>query len=347
MKNVDKHMIDHKIIYDAGIKSGLMEYGIEIPVSDTKAKRAFGHLASHPVIGRYVKKWHIRKIRERISKRDLLRVHSKEYVGNLFGSGLESEIVRAYELIDEKGNWHRYDPTKARLPLSDLFKNRALRRVAGTYACAKTALDTGFCFFFGGGSHHAKRDYGEGFCVINDIVVALRRLQAEKRIFQAWVIDVDAHKGDGTSCLTFGDDSITTLSIHMEHGWPLDKLELDKNGVPEPSFTPSDIDIGIPEGGDNFYVQRLEEGLRTLGSMSKPDLALVVLGSDPYEKDELPSTAGLRLSLEQLKERDIAIYEFCKARNIPQAHVMAGGYGESSWIVYAQFLEHLLNLQYG
>jgi acetoin utilization deacetylase AcuC-like enzyme len=336
-----------KIIYDKGIKSGLIEYGIEIPVSDSKSRKAFEFLADHPVLGRYVAKWHIKRIGSTISKKDLLRVHSKEYVDRLFSAALEGEIVKAYELIDDKGAPYRYNPLNAVLPLADLFKNRTLKRAAGTYMCAAVALKKGFCFFFGGGSHHAKRDYGEGFCLVNDIVVALKKLQAEKRIGRAWVIDVDAHKGDGTACLTYADDSIKTLSVHMAHGWPLDKPGCDAKGNPEPSFTPSDIDIGISKGEEEAYVPRLREGLRELDGAWKPDLALVVLGADPYEKDELASTADLGLSLSQMKERDLEIYRFLASRGIPQAHVMAGGYGESSWSVYAQFLEYVLLEQYG
>ncbi len=335
-----------KILYDPGLKSGLAEYGIGIPVSDAKTRRVFEYLVSHPALRAHVRKWHVKRIGSRVSRTDLLRVHSKEYVDKLFSDGLEGEIVRAYELLDENGKWYRYDPANARLPLRDLFENRTLPRVAGTYRCSRIALETGFCYFFGGGSHHAKRDYGEGFCVVNDIVVALRRLQAERRIRRAWVIDVDAHKGDGTACLTSGDGSITTLSIHMERGWPLDKPERDKYGMPEPSFTPSDIDIGIPEGGEDSYVRKLKDGLCAMERMSVPDLALVVDGADPYEKDELPSTASLRLSLDRLLERDTAIYEFLRDRHIPQAYVMAGGYGESSWMVYTQFLEAVLMESY-
>jgi acetoin utilization deacetylase AcuC-like enzyme len=86
----------------------------------------------------------------------------------------------------------------------------------------------------------------------------------------------------------------------------------------------------------------LQEGLNQLGHWPQPDLALVVSGADPFFKDELPSTGDLRLSLAQLKERDLLTYNFLKERNIPRAYLMAGGYGESCWEVYAQFLEWAL-----
>ena len=77
--------------------------------------------------------------------------------------------------------------------------------------------------------HHAQRAYGDGFCIVNDIVIAIRKLQAEGLVRTAWVIDIDAHKGDGTAAITLGDDSIITLSIHMAQGWPLDGKKYDEN----------------------------------------------------------------------------------------------------------------------
>jgi acetoin utilization deacetylase AcuC-like enzyme len=187
--------------------------------------------------------------------------------------------------------------------------------------------------------HHAQRDGGAGFCLVNDLAIALRRLQFEQRIRSAWVIDLDAHKGDGTAAITAGDSSIATLSIHMARGWPLDQPERDADGRPNPSFVPSTIDIPIEAGEEPLYNQRLEAGLERLADIGPPDLALVIDGADPYELDELPSTAGLRLSLGQLLQRDQLVYSFLKNRGVPGAWVMAGGYGRNSWRVYTQFLE--------
>jgi len=89
-------------------------------------------------------------------------------------------------------------------------------------------------------------------------------------------------------------------------------------------------------------VSQLQEGLRKLGNFSRPDLTVVVSGVDPFEKDELPSTGDLKLSLEQMMQRDLLVYNFLKERSIPKAYLMAGGYGESSWLAYAQFLEWAL-----
>ena len=128
----------------------------------------------------------------------------------------------------------------------------------------------------------------------------------------------------------------------MARGWPLDGDEYDSAGNLNPSFVPSDIDIPIAPEEASSYVPRLKEALFQLDRLPKPDLAVVVSGSDPYEKDELPSTSDLKLTLAQLEERDQLIYNFLKHQSISRAYLMAGGYGESSWEVYAQFLEWAL-----
>ena len=329
------------ILYDRDQKESYLEFGIEIPISGDKKARIFQQLISRQYLAEKVMEWHIDKIVERIPKADLLRVHSSQYVEKLYSGQLEDEIVRTYELIDSSGKYYRYNPAIAKLPLRSLF-DRILNKVAGTYQCCKMALERDFCFYFGGGMHHAQRDFGNGFCLVNDVVIAIRKLQELGLVKTVWVIDVDVHKGDGTAALTQNDTSVKTLSIHMARGWPLDGKQYNEKGELNPSFIPSDIDIPIEPGEESSYLIRLTEGLQEMAKTPEPDLAVVLLGADPYEKDELPSTGLLNLSLEQLFERDILIYRFLKSRSIPAAFLMAGGYGESSWRVYAQFLEWAL-----
>jgi acetoin utilization deacetylase AcuC-like enzyme len=331
----------HMIIYDKRLREGLVEFGIEIPMHHSRAATTFENLRHHKLLGPQINRWHIKKVNEVITRKDLLRVHSKDYVARLYSPRLEDEIIRTFELIDDQGRYYRYQPDKATAPLAHLF-DRLLFKAAGTVQCCRVALEKEFCYSFGGGMHHAKRDYGAGFCLVNDIVIALRKLQAENRIRTAWVIDLDAHKGDGTAVLTQEDSSITTLSIHMARGWPLDGEAYDRQGRLNPSFVPSDIDIPVAVGEDHLYVAKLEKGLEKLVHIGPPDIALVLAGSDPYEKDELPSTGELRLSLAQLKERDILVYQFLKANGIPRAYVTAGGYGQHSWEVDWQFIEWAL-----
>jgi acetoin utilization deacetylase AcuC-like enzyme len=329
------------ILYDATYNMSFFEFGIQIPISDSKASRTLAVLMNHPHLGPRQSEWHCDRIDEPITRKDLERVHAKAYVARLYSKALEDEIVQTYELIDAEGRYYRYDPGAATAPLEGLFR-RIRQRVAGTSQCARLALEHGFCFYFGGGMHHAQHDFGNGFCLLNDVVIAIRKLQAEGRIRTAWVIDVDAHKGDGTAALTFGDDTITTLSVHMARGWPLDTHPVLSDGRPHPSFVPSDIDIPVGSGEECEYNIRLIDGLYRLAADPKPDLAVVLAGADPYAKDALPSTRGLRLSRGQLFDRDRLIYRFLQDRGIPHAGLMAGGYGEAAWEIYGRYLSWAL-----
>jgi len=325
------------ILYDPDHPMSVLEFGILIPIRNSKAARTFENLKNHTALGPQIDRWWIRKQPDRLQRVDLERVHSAAYVDRLFSEDLEAEIMRTFELVDARGRYHRYDPQQARLPLKILF-DRILDRVAGSWQCCRIALETGFCFYFGGGMHHAQKDFGNGFCLLNDIVIAVRKLQAEGDIQRAWIIDVDAHKGDGTAALTAGDPTITTLSVHMAHSWPLDEPERDSRGRLNPSFIASDIDVPMAAGEDHLYIDRLESALHALQGYPRPDIAVVVSGSDPYEKDELPSTQDLRLSLEQMETRDRLIYRFLKRQGLPAAYLMSGGYGESAWQPYTRFL---------
>ncbi len=323
-----------------GTRAPIREFGILIPTARNRPEQILSALRANPALGSE-SDWLIGPDGSTIARADLERVHDPAYVDRLFGDGLESVLVSVFELIDEHGAYHRYDPTIATRPLSQMFDG-TLRALAGSYQCGREALRRGFCFYLGGGSHHGHYAFGHGFCVVNDSVVAIRRLQHDGEIRRAWVIDVDAHKGDGTAALARGDESIITLSVHMAHGWPLDLPELDADGSPHPSHIPSDIDVPVAAGEEASYVPRLTGALEELSRYPRPDIAYVLAGADPYEHDELPSTADLRLTLNQIYERDVEIFDFLRRLSIPQAWLMAGGYGERAWEPYPPFLSHAL-----
>ncbi|MDR2718060.1 MAG: histone deacetylase [Treponema sp.] len=346
------------ILYHPSMALNMGDYGISIPIHTDKNKMVLDTLKAGALKDIPETLW-LRgpEFFAEIAQEDILRVHSPDYVHRLFSpGGIDKEIIEAYELDTLSGNGKRWNPSKLARPLKD-FLTLSLINAGGTYTCGLTALEfrtgkqTGFACFLGGGNHHAQRDYGKGFCIINDVVVSLRKLQAEGRIRTAWVVDTDAHKGDGTAALTWGDSSIRTLSIHMERGWPLNEPGYDPNAVYDPSvstdfnpsFTPSDIDIGIPEGRDADYIPRLAEGLSRLEELlPRPDIALVVGGVDPYEKDELASTKPLQLTKETLFDRDMLVYNFLRERHIPTAWTTAGGYGAYSWEIHVNFLGHIM-----
>lgn len=333
------------ILYDTRIPASLGEFGIQIPVRDSRTTRTYQALVDDPELNPLQRRWHRDRIVETLNREDLLRVHSPGYVARLYSEALEQEIISTFELLDAQGKYHRYSPETATRPLAELF-DRLLLKAAGTVQAARLALEHGFCFSFTGGAHHAQYDHGSGFCLINDVVIAPRKLQAEGLVERVWIIDVDAHKGDGTAALTADDASIRTLSVHMASGWPLDCPVTLADGRPNPCFTPSDIDIPIESGEEPQYLDRLRAGLGRLAESGPADLAIVVCGADPYEGDELPSAAALRLSLAQMFQRDRLVYSWLQERRVPAAFLMAGGYGEEVWRVYAQFLLWVLHERY-
>lgn len=325
------------ILYDPNVPASLFEFGVLIPIHDSRTTRTFAALKEHPELIPILHRWHRDQIDLHFTKKDLLRVHTLDYVEALYSDRLEGIITTTYELIDADGNYYRYDPSRATRPLSDLFQ-RTLIKASGTGQCAQLALEHDFCYYFSGGMHHAHADHGSGFCVINDIVIAARKMQAEYGVKKVWIIDTDAHKGDGTAATTQGDDTIVTLSAHMARGWPMDGPPILADGSANPAYTPSDIDIPIDSGEEPAYLDMLDRGLKELAVSGPADLAIVVSGADPFEKDELPSTAKLKLTLEQLLARDQMVYHFLKERDIPIAFLMAGGYGDDVWQVFSQFL---------
>jgi acetoin utilization deacetylase AcuC-like enzyme len=167
------------------------------------------------------------------------------------------------------------------------------------------------CVNVGGGFHHAYPDHGEGFCVLNDFAVAIRRLQKDKTIEQAMTVDCDVHQGNGTAAIFGGDHTVFTLSIHQVNNYP----------YPKP---PSSLDINLRDGvGDEEYLRELAQGLDRALAEFRPDLIFYLAGADPYRDDQL---GGLKLSLEGLEKRDRLVFEKARQKNIPVAVTLAGGY---------------------
>ena len=186
------------------------------------------------------------------------------------------------------------------------------RRSAGATICAcRAALDEGIAANLAGGTHHAFRDRGEGFCVFNDAAVAARAMQAEGRAGRVLIVDCDVHQGNGTASILRGDDSIFTFSIHGARNFPFEKET-------------SDLDIELPDGcSDDAYLTRLDEGLNTAFDLARPDLLIYLAGADPYHDDRL---GRLGLSFAGLAERDRRVFAHAGAVGVPVAIAMAGGY---------------------
>jgi acetoin utilization deacetylase AcuC-like enzyme len=194
-------------------------------------------------------------------------------------------------------------------PWSTKMVERSRRSAGATVAAAKTALLEGIATNLAGGTHHAYRDSGSGFCVFNDSAIAARTLQKEvSAALKVAIIDLD-----GTASILQNDDSIFTLSIHGENNFPFKKEE-------------SDLDLGLADGcSDNIYLDSLSQCLDQLHSRFKADCLIFLAGADPHEGDRL---GRLNISKEGMRQRDEMVFQFALDRQLPIAFSMAGGYGK-------------------
>jgi acetoin utilization deacetylase AcuC-like enzyme len=234
---------------------------------------------------------------EPASYEDLLLVHDPDWVAKLRSGTLSYQDILRLEIPYSRA-------------MVDAFRLAA----GGSILAARLALESGLGFNLGGGFHHGFPDHGEGFCAINDIGVAVRRLQRDGAIHRAMIVDCDVHHGNGTAAVFAGDRSVFTLSIHQFNNYPSEK-------------PPSSLDIHLADGiGDAEYIHRLENGYRAALAMFKPQLLIYVAGADPYYEDQL---GGLSLTFGGLKERDRLVIWTAVAHEIPIAIVLAGGYAMS------------------
>jgi acetoin utilization deacetylase AcuC-like enzyme len=198
------------------------------------------------------------------------------------------------------------------LPWSEFLIERSFRAVGGTCEAARAALDLGVTMNLAGGTHHAFPDHGEGFCVFNDVAVAIRMLQRDGRIRRAAVIDLDVHQGNGTHAIFAGDDSVFTFSMHGGRNFPFHKVA-------------GTLDVELADGtGDDAYLAALAEKLPGVLAASAPDLVIYLAGSDPHEGDRL---GRLCLTFDGLARRDAMVLDACREVGIPVAVTIAGGYG--------------------
>lgn len=294
------------------------DYGIEIPLLNERVMEVVDYYKLTS------------KTLNPIEIDDLKLAHDEQFIEALENSPKDL-VLKTYELQSSDGSYHRYNPKNATYPLVELIR-KARVHVAGTFYAAKKSLETSFYYHLGGGMHHAMSMRPGGFCMFNDIVISIRKLQKEKMIKKAAIIDLDCHKGDGTAQITHGDESIKTFSIHMKNGWPLDD---PSNKL---SFTPSDVDVPIENFDD--YNKKLKEALDKF-SLDGVDLVLVVHGVDVWEMDALESSNKIKLNKKEILERDLYVYNFIKNSKLPQAWCLGGGYGKGVSDLYIQFLNSI------
>ncbi len=257
------------------------------------------------------------------SDEDILLVHTPEYVHKLKTGTLSSREQMELEI-----------------PFSQELVEAFWLAAGGSILAARQALTDGVSVNIGGGFHHAFPDHGEGFCMIHDVAVAIRRLQRDGKIRTAMTVDCDVHQGNGTAAIFAGKrapgdplpsasglpasaqathghstnaSDVFTISLHQHNNYPAVR-------------PPSSIDVDLPDGiGDDDYLAWLDNALSSGLRQFEPDLLCYIAGADPYQEDQL---GGLSLTIEGLKKRDELVFRVARARDIPVMVTYAGGYAQ-------------------
>ena len=222
-------------------------------------------------------------------------VHTEDYVSRLCSGTLTAKELR-----------------RLGLPWSESLVRRSFYATGGTIAAAHAALDEGYASNLAGGTHHSFADRGEGFCVFNDVAVAIRVLRNEGFISRAAIVDCDVHQGNGTATIFAGDEDTFTFSIHGANNYPLFKAQ-------------SSLDVELPDGtADHEYLNCLVSHFPAVFA-SEPEIVFYLAGADPYKGDKL---GRLGLTINGLRQRDERVLRECYEREVPVVTVMSGGYGK-------------------
>ena len=225
---------------------------------------------------------------------ELRLVHTDDYLERLAAGTLDAAAVR-----------------KLGVPWSAALWRRSRLAARGTLEAARAALDDGLAGNLAGGTHHAFPGHGEGFCVLNDVAVAIRVLQREGRIRRALVVDLDVHQGNGTAAIFEGDADVFTFSMHGERNYPTRKMR-------------STLDVGLADGAhDDDYLAILERHLAAILAEFTADLVFYLAGADPAQGDRY---GRLRLTDGGLRRRDRRVLETCRQAGLPVVITIAGGY---------------------
>lgn len=221
-------------------------------------------------------------------------VHTPEYLAKLASSGLSAAEQR-----------------RLGLPWSEALWQRSRLASAGTLLAARAALEHGLTGNLAGGTHHAFADHGEGFCVLNDVAIAIRKLQSERAIERAAIVDLDVHQGNGTAAIFEAVEEVFTFSMHGERNYPLAKMR-------------SNLDVPLNDGvGDAEYLEALQRHLPTVLDTAKADMVFYLAGVDVAAGDRY---GKLSLSEEGIRRRDRWVIEAVRSRDLPLTIVLAGGY---------------------
>ena len=235
---------------------------------------------------------------EPVTDDDVRLAHTAEYVRKL-----------------REGRLSRSEERTLELPFSPALRDAMWLMTGGTALAAQLALTHERAVHLGGGFHHAFANHGEGFCLVNDVAIAIRMLQHDGAIMRTVVVDLDVHHGNGTAAIFCNDAAVFTFSMHQQANYPLYK-------------PPGDLDVDLPNGiHDEAYLALIERHLPAILERHRPDIIFYLAGADPYEGDQL---GGLGLTIDGLKRRDSFVIETAGKSRVPMVITLAGGYARNT-----------------
>ena len=240
------------------------------------------------------------RVPDAASDTEILRAHDAGYLRRVAGGTLDTAEVR-----------------RIGFPWTEAMVERSRRSAGATLAACRSALaregGSACAANLAGGTHHAHRDFGSGFCVFNDAAVAALAMRAEGRAGRIAIVDCDVHQGDGTATILADTPEVFTCSLHGAKNFPFRKQD-------------SDLDVELADDtGDETYLTALDAALETVFTRARPELVIYLAGADPYAGDRL---GRLALSIDGLRRRDERVLGLCRAADVPVAVAMAGGYAQ-------------------
>ncbi|MGB0452219.1 MAG: hypothetical protein ACPGJV_00785 [Bacteriovoracaceae bacterium] len=314
-----------KVVYNETLFPKFQDFGLEIPLLPQRFQNILSLVKERG--------WDSKEVSlDELSlptDEELLLFHSKEYIDSLKEAGSPA-ILKCFEFIDEKGNLLYCRKLPEDESVARIYEY-VLKQVEAVKFSAELALKEKAVYFLGGGMHHARKKYGHGFCLVNDVAYSISKIKEKIDQKKFLIIDVDAHLGDGNLDLLEGRDDVEIIDFYMKDAWPF-----NVEGYDLPKIT--ELSRGFNLENQKDYLDKLKE---VLGSLHSEELGFcfIIHGADAYEKDELSSSQTLKLSEKEILERDMMIENYLLDKDIPRLYVTAGGYGRFAHEVSNQFLE--------
>ena len=312
---MDKKSKNH-LVYSLSYRSDLSVLGSPVSFAQDRGSRVLEELAREFSPGKPVAHF-----KPRLATLKQLRLaHCSCYIARLKKPATWAETFGLSTVLP--------DNEKTKATLTKLLSEYRLKS-GGTVQAAKLALAHKLAVNLGAGYHHAHRDNGDGFCILNDIAITIKALQAENLVERVMVVDTDFHHGNGTASIFKGDSSVFLLDVYAREAWPF-KKETCSLAVP----------ISAHEG--HLYLDKLKAALDKALSKFKPDLVIFVQGADTWEHGVLNRGEGFSLPLSTVQAKDELVIDTFVGHGIPLAMVFAGGYGERAWEGHYHGVKHLL-----